>query len=258
MTAKRTKRIAARQLSIHDMEFLAKWGVSVGSRRRRAGEDEQTHLSRVEAEAADILVLTEGSVSACCAVFDVPKASMEAIIAFSDELQEAFEKGEEIKALRVDSGYDAAEAVKEYALKKLKEEHRLVTHGDNWPTDPQMFHAELLAILPQALRDYGGSVIQMSEPLSATTSEIEAIIASDESLQRLQMICLTKDDAAAEANFAEKAATGPAAGAHKFLTNRQPDKYGDVTKHEIKNVGFEPPPEEARKNALFTKKEPEE
>ena len=240
------------------MEFLTRWGVAVGSRRRKAGEGKEDHLDRVEAEAADILVLTEGSVEACCAVFDVPSATMEAIIAFSEDLQEAYEKGEEIAALRVSNGYDAAIALKDFALKKLKEEHRLVTHDDNWPTDPEMFHEELLALLPQALRDYGGSVIQMSEPLSATTSEIEAVIASDESLQRLQMICLTKDDAAAEANFAEKAATGPAAGAYKFLSNRQPDKYSDRSQVEVKNVGFEPPPEGAVKNALFTKKEPEE
>jgi hypothetical protein len=240
------------------MEFLTRHGVGVGSRRRLTGEDETTFLHRIETEAADILIMTEGSLEACAVVFETPLSTIEPIVAFNEHLQEAADRGEEIKALRVSNGYDAAVALKDLLLKRLKDEPCRVTHDDDWPTDPEMFHVELLALLPQALRDYGGSVIQMSEPLSATTSEIEAIIASDESLQRLQMICLTKDDAAAEANFAEKAATGPAAGAHKFLTNRQPEKYGDVTKHEIKNVGFEPPPAGAVKNALFTKKEPEE
>ena len=254
-----TKRVAARQLSNYEMDFLTKWGIAVGSRRRRAGETTDQLMDRIEAEAGEILLMTEGSVPAVCAVFDQPHASIETLIAASDDLQMALEKGEDIAALRVEQGREAAVALKEFALRKLKEEHRRVTHEDNWPTDPKMFHVELLSLLPQALRDYGGSVIQMSEPLSATTSEIEAIIASDESLQRLQMICLTKDDAAAEANFAEKAATGPAAGAHKFLTNRQPEKYGDVSKHEIKNVGFDPPPADfGAKNALFTKKESEE
>lgn len=258
MPGPKTKRVAARQLSHYEMDFLTKWGIHPGAKRRRAGESTEDLLDRIEIEARDILIMTEGSVPAVCAVFDQPHETIETLIAASDALHEALEKGEQIARLRIEEGLEAAKALQEFALKKLKEENRLTTHGDDWPRDPEMFHVELKAIIPQALRDYGGSVIQMSEPLSATISEIETIISADESLQRLQMICLTKDDAAAEANFAEKAATGPAAGAHKFLTNRQPDKYGDKSKVEVTNVGIGLPPEDFGTRNVLNRKKNEE
>ena len=239
------------------MDLLTLHGIQSGSLRRRAGETTEDLMDRIDREGADILIIGEGSIPLMCAVFDQGYDVIETLIDSSGQLQEAKEKGDQIMQIRETESREAALALKEFALRKLKDEHRRITHSDDWPTDPELFHVELLALLPDALRDYNGSVIQMSEPLSATVDEIESVIAGSEILQRLQMICMTKDDAAAEANFAEKAATGPAAGALSFLKNRQSDKYGDKSTIDYKNVGFDVPPPGPPPNALFTKKEKE-
>lgn len=258
MAGPRTRRASAKKLSDYEMDFLTRYNLAPGCKRRRAGENMEDLLDRIKVEAVEILIMTEGSIGATAAVFDQPRSTIQTMIDVSDDLDDALEKGLEIARIREKESRDAALALKDFALKKLKEEPRLVTHDDNWPEDPELFHEELKKLLPRALEDYGGSVIQMSMPLSVTTSEIEAVIASDTTLQRKQMICMTKDDAAAEANFAEKAATGPAAGAFKFLSNRQPDKYSDKQQIDVKNVGFQPPPPGPPPNALFPKKDEEE
>lgn len=258
MAGPSTRRVAAKKLSDYEMDFLVRFNLAPGCKRRRAGESMEDLLDRIKTDAIEILIMTEGSVAATAAVFDQPMSTIQTMIDVSDDLDDALEKGLQIARLREQESRDAALALKDFALKKFREEPRLVTHADNWPIDPELFYVELKEILPQALEDYGGSVIQMSMPLSVTISEIEAVIASDTYLQRKQMICMTKDDAAAEANFAEKAATGPAAGAYKFLSNRQPDKYADKQQIEFKNTGFQPPPAGEPKNALFNKKDEEE
>ena len=232
--------------------------LNVGGLRRRPGEDTESLLERIERDAGEILIQAEGSIPIVCAVFDQPEDVIQTLIDSSDDLQAAMEKGLQIRELRDRESRDAAVALKEFALRKLKEERRLITHEDNWPEDPKLFHMELVAILPQALEDYNGSVIQMAAPLNCTVEELENAIASDKKLQRKQLICLTKDEAAAEANFAEKAATGPAAGAHKFLTNRQPEKYGDKSQIDVKNIGFDVPPSGFGASILDRKKEDEE
>jgi hypothetical protein len=239
------------------MDMLTLYGVTPGEYSHRKNESQGEYIDRFMRDAPNILIISEGNATVVAAVFEDTFDNVQTLIDSSPLLRAAQEKGVVIRETRESMGRDAALAIKEHALLKLKEEHGRITHSDDWPEDPELFHGELLEILPEALRDYNGSVIQMSEPLSATIEEIDSVIASSEKLQRLQKICMTKDEAAAEANFAEKAATGPAAGAHKFLSNRQPERYGDKSTVDYRNVGFDVPPSGPPPNALRVKKEKE-
>lgn len=251
------KRTSAKKLSNAEIDMLTLYGVEPGECSHRKGETQGEYIERFLTDAPDLLIICEGNATMVAAVFEDTFDNVQTLIDSDAKLRSAQEKGVVVREARESMGRDAALAIKEHALLKLKEEHGRITHSDDWPEDPELFFAELLEILPEALRDYNGSVIQMSEPLSATIEELEAVVASSEKLQRLQRICMTKDEAAAEANFAEKAATGPAAGAHKFLTNRQPEKYGDKSTVDYKNVGFEVPPQGPPPSALSPKKEKE-
>lgn len=255
MAGPKNSYVAAKQLSRAEMNILTEFGIETGEYAHRPEETQDEFIQRFLQDAPAIFIAGEGSAMLVAAVFDTTHDNVQTFIDGFDHIRKAQEKGLEIRATREQVGRSAAIAIREYTLERLKDESGRVAHGDDWPTDPESFHVELKALLPQALRDYGGSVIQMSMPLSVTVSEIEQVIASDTKLQRLQMICMTKDEAAAERNFAEKAATGPAAGAHKFLSNRQPDKYGDKQQIDIKNVGFQPPPSGPPPSVLTGKKD---
>lgn len=234
------------------------YDLKAGGLHRRVGETKDQLLDRIERDGGDILLIAEGSIPVLCAVFDQPHDVIETLVAASDSLQESLYKGQDIARLRLEESRDAAVALKEFMRRKLKEEHRRITHEDNWPEDAEEFHMELSAILPEALSDYSGSTIQMAAPLHCTIKEIENVIAGSDRLQRLQEIYMSKDEAAAEANFAEKAAIGTAAGAYKFLANRQPEKYSDKQQIDVKNVGFQPPPADfGTRNVLFGKKDKE-
>ena len=253
-----TRRVAAKKLSDFEADIMTLYDLKPGSLRRRAGETKDQLLDRIERDAGDVLLIAEGSVPVLCAVFDQPQDIIETLIAASDSLQEALFKGQDIARLRLEESRDAAVALKEFMRRKLKEEHRRITHDENWPEDPEAFHLELSAILPEALFDYNGSVIQMSAPLHVTIPEIESIIKDSPRLKRLQTIYMTKEDSLAEVNFAEKAATGPAAGAYRFLVNRQPEKYSDKQQIDLKTSGFAPPPKDfGQHNVLFRKKDKE-
>ena len=251
MPGPKTRWAAAKKLSDVEVDLMSLYGYAAGSRAHAPGESGEDFAERLRHQVKEVLVAVEGSELATAAVFNTTPLVIETLIAGFDDVMEARNEGLAIRESRATESRDAVVVIKDLALKRLKEERHPVTHNFDWPDDPEMFHVELMEILPQAIRDYNGSIMQIQNALSLHQDRIEPVIAANKSLKEMQRVCLGGPIAEGERNVEQQIATGRIPEVLRFLAARYPEVYGNKQDINFKNVGFEPPPTGPVPNALF-------
>lgn len=251
MPGPKTRWASAKKLSDAEIDLMSLYGYADKSRCHQPGESGLDFADRLRYEVMEVLIAVEGSELAASRIFGVQPLVVETLIAGFDDVMEARDEGLAIHETRNTESRDAVVVIKDLALARRKEARHPVTHNFDWPENPELFHMELMSILPQAIRDYNGSIVQIQDALSLDKDRIEPVIEADEKLKVMQKVCRNSPVAVGEATVESRLATGKIPEVLRFLAARYPEVYGNKQDVNFRNVGFAPPPADFGKSALF-------
>lgn len=226
------------------------FGLKAGSLAQKDGEDINAFMERVVEQAGEVLIKAEGSLDIAAVVFGCDTVVMKDIVKAYAILDEAAAEGRRIGIARIKGDDEVANAAQQRALNHVREVDNKI-RMDLSRLDGARLDAALMAHLPKALRDYGGSETAIATALSLTVDEISSAIASSPELEEIQEKSFVAMVGRIEDHLFELAVTSQSHAPAVFvLKNLVPDKYSDKSTVEVS--GFSAPPEVSELKSALT------
>ena len=217
------------------------FGLEAGALGHKAGEDVNDFIDRMVTQLPEVLVKAEGSLEIAGAVFDCDVAVVKDLVKSHAIIDEARAEGIRIAVSRNKGDDDAANAAQSRALNHVRNVDNKLRIDGLKGTEAQKA-AQLEALLPRALTDYGGSETAIATALSLTVDEVSSAIAASPELEILQEKAFIARVGSIEDHLIELALTSQSPTAAIFvLKNLVPDKYSD--KQQVEVSGFSAAPD---------------